>query len=41
MLNGEDKADLVADLHELYDFKAISEEYDTPLPQAEPVPDDI
>ena len=25
----------------MHDFKAISEEYDTPLPEAEPIPDDV
>lgn len=40
MLDGEDNSDLVADLQGLHDFKAITEEYDTPLPEAEPVPDD-
>lgn len=41
ILKGKDNPDLVADLQGLYDFKAISEEYDTPLPEAEPVPDGI
>lgn len=41
ILIGEDNPDLVADLQGLYDFKAVNEEYDTPLPQAAPVPDDI
>ena len=41
MLEGEDNPNLVADLQGLHDFKAITEEYDTPLPEAEPVPEDI
>lgn len=40
MLEGEDNPGLVADLQGLHDFKAITEEYDTPLP-AEPVPEDV
>ena len=41
MLEGEDNPGLVADLQGLHDFKAITEEYDTPLPEAEPVPEDV
>lgn len=41
MLEGEDNHGLVADLQGLHDFKAITEEYDTPLPETEPVPDDV
>ena len=41
LLEGEDNPGLVADLCGLHDFKAISEEYDTPLMQAEDVPDDV
>lgn len=41
MLEGEDNPNLVADLQGLHDFKAITEEYDTPLPEPEPVPEDI
>lgn len=41
ILRGTDNPGLVADLHGLHDFKAITEEYDTPLPEAEPVPDDV
>lgn len=41
MLEGEDNHGLVADLQGLHDFKAITEEYDTPLPEAEPIPEDI
>lgn len=41
ILRGEDNPGLVADLQGLHDFKAITEEYDTPLPEAEPVPDDV
>ena len=38
ILRGTDNPGLVADLQGLHDFKAITEEYDTPLPEAEPVP---
>lgn len=41
LLEGEDNPGLVADLCGLHDFKAISEEYDTPLSQAEDVPDNV
>lgn len=35
VLNGPDNYELVEDLVGLYNFKAVTEEYDTPLPQAE------
>ena len=38
MLEGEDNTELVADLKGLHDFKAISEEYDKPFPEAEELP---
>ncbi len=41
MLEGKDNPGLVADLQGLHDFKAITEEYETPLPEAEQVPEDI
>jgi hypothetical protein len=41
VLEGKDNPGLVADLLGLHDFKAVSEEYDTPLPEAEPVPEDL
>ena len=41
MLEGEDNPGLVAGLQGLHDFKAIKEEYDTPLPEAEPVLEDV
>lgn len=41
MLEGEDNHGLVADLQGLHDFKAIAEEYDTPLLEAEPVSVDV
>jgi hypothetical protein len=41
LLRGADNPELVADLQGLHDFKAITEEYDTPLPEAEPVPEDV
>lgn len=40
-LRGADNPGLVADLQGLHDFKAIIEEYDTPLPEAEPVPQEV
>ncbi len=41
ILRGTDNPGLVADLQGLHDFKAITEEYDTPLPEAETVPEDL
>lgn len=41
ILRGDDNPGLVADLQGLHDFKAITEEYDTPLPEAEQVPEDV
>jgi hypothetical protein len=41
VLAGKDNPGLVADLLGLHDFKAVSEEYDTRLPKAEPVPEDL
>ena len=41
MIEGEDNPGLVADLLGLHDFKAIREEYDTPFPEAEPIPENI
>ena len=41
MLTGEDNPDLVADLQGLHDFRAAGEKYDTPLPEAQPIPDSI
>ena len=38
---GTDNPDLVADLQGLHDFKAVIEEYDTPLPETTPVPDNV
>ena len=40
-LRGDDNPGLIADLLGLHDFKAVAEEYDTPLPQAAPVPEDV
>jgi len=34
MLEGEDNSGLVAELQELHDFKAVTEKYDTSLPEA-------
>ena len=41
MLEGEDNPGLVADLQGLHDFKSITEEYDTPFPEADTIPEDI
>jgi hypothetical protein len=41
VLEGKDNPGLVAVLLGLHDFKAVSEEYDTPLPEAEMVPEDL
>jgi hypothetical protein len=41
VLKGKDNPGLVADLLGLHGFEAVSEEYDTPLPEAEPVPEDL
>ncbi|KEF39681.1 hypothetical protein M670_00702 [Schinkia azotoformans MEV2011] len=41
ILRGTDNSELVADLQGLHGLKAITEEYDTPLPEAEPVPEDL
>lgn len=41
LLQGEDNPGLVADLQGLHGFKAITEEYDTPLPEAEAVPEEV
>ncbi len=41
ILTGEDNPDLVAHLQGLYDFKAVSEEYDTPCPQPEPAEETV
>lgn len=41
VLEGEDNPDLVSNLLSLYGFRALAEEYDTPLPEAEPIPDDV
>lgn len=41
MLEGDDNTGLVADLQGLHNFKAVTEEYDTPLLEAEPVPEGV
>lgn len=41
VLEGEDNPGLVADLLGLHDFKAVSEKYDAPLPETEPIPEDV
>jgi hypothetical protein len=41
VLEDKDNPGLVANLLGLHDFKAVSEKYDTPLPEAEPVPEDL
>lgn len=40
VLIGEDNSKLVVDLKGLHSFKAVSEEYDAFLPEAEPIPED-
>lgn len=40
-LDGPDNRELVADLQGLHSFTPEDEEYDAPLPQPEPIPDDI
>lgn len=40
-MKGEDNPDLVAELQGLHSFNAVSAEYDTPLPDADPVPEGI
>lgn len=37
VLKGKDNYELVEDLLGLHDFKAVTEEYDSPLPESEPV----
>ena len=41
VLEGKDNPGLVADLCGLHDFKAITEEYETPFSETEPIPEDI
>lgn len=41
VVTGEDNYELIADLQGLHDFKAVSEEYDMPLPKSEPTPEDL
>lgn len=41
MVTGEDNYELIADLQGLHDFTPISEEYDTPNPEAEPISEDL
>lgn len=41
ILRGDDNPGLVVDLQVVHDFKASTEEYDIPLPEAEPVPEDV
>lgn len=41
VLEGEDNSELVADVCGLHDFRAETEEYDTPHPAAVPVPEDV
>jgi hypothetical protein len=41
VVRGPDNSELVNDLLGLYDFNAVTAEYDTPLPEAEPVPENI
>lgn len=41
VLKGNDNYELVEDLQGLHDFKAITEEYDSPIPEAGPVHDGL
>ena len=41
VLRGNDNYELVEDLQGLYDFKAVTEEYDSPIPESEPVPEGL
>lgn len=41
VLSSDDNPGLVADLQGLHDFKAITAEYDTPLAETEPIPEDV
>ncbi|HOA20603.1 MAG TPA: hypothetical protein PKH42_08960, partial [Sedimentibacter sp.] len=41
VLMGNDNYELVEDLQGLYDFKAVTEEYDSPIPESEPVPEGL
>ena len=41
VLKGNDNYELVEDLQGLYDFKAVTEEYDSPIPEAAPVPEGL
>jgi len=41
VLRGNDNYELVEDLQGLYDFKAVTEVYDSPIPESEPVPEGL
>jgi len=41
VVTGEDNYELIADLQGLHDLAPVSEEYDTPLPEAEPIPEGL
>lgn len=41
VVTGEDNYELIADLQGLHDLASVSEEYDTPLPEAEPIPENL
>lgn len=41
VVTGEDNYELIADLQGLHDLEPVSEEYDTPLPEAEPIPEGL
>ncbi len=41
VVTGEDNYELIADLKGLHDLAPVSEEYDTPLPEAEPIPENL
>ena len=41
VVTGEDNYELIADLQGLHDLAPVSEEYDTPIPEAEPIPEGL
>lgn len=41
VVTGEDNYELIAELQGLHDLAPVSEEYDTPLPEADPIPENL
>lgn len=39
VVTGEDNYELIADLQGLHNLVPVNEEYDTPIPEAEPIPE--